>query len=117
MRVKSISARRHRKVLKAARGFKQSRRTRIQTAKEALVHAGAYAYHGRKLKKRDLRSLWITRVNAAVRMEGLSYSKFIAGLKKSKIDIDRKILSDIAVADPDTFKKIVKEAGFSFTSK
>ena len=109
MRVKSISARRHRKILKAARGFKQARRKRIQTAKEAVVHAGAYAYHGRKLRKRDLRSLWITRVNAAVREEGLSYSKFIAGLKKSKIEIDRKILADIAVSDPDTFKKVVAE--------
>lgn len=109
MRVKSISARRHRKILKAARGFKQARRRRIQTAKEALVHAGAYAYHGRKLRKRDLRSLWIVRVNAAVKAEGLSYSKFIDGLKKSKIEIDRKILADLAVSDPDTFTKIVSE--------
>lgn len=109
MRVKSISARRHRKILKAARGFKQARRRRIQTAKEALVHAGAYAYHGRKLRKRDLRSLWIVRVNAAVKAEGLSYSKFIDGLKKSKIEIDRKILADLAVWDPDTFTKIVSE--------
>jgi large subunit ribosomal protein L20 len=117
MRVKSISARRHRKVLKAARGFKQARRTRIQTAKEAVLHAGAYAYHGRKLRKRDLRSLWITRVNAAVKENGISYSKFIARLKKSKIEIDRKILSELAVSDPNTFKKIINEAGFSFTSK
>jgi large subunit ribosomal protein L20 len=117
MRVKSISARRHRKVLKAARGFKQARRTRIQTAKEAVLHAGAYAYHGRKLRKRDLRSLWITRVNAAVKESGISYSKFIDGLKKSKIEIDRKILSELAVSDPDTFKKIISEVGFSFTSK
>lgn len=109
MRVKSISARRHRKVLKAARGFKQARRRRIQTAKEAVVHAGAYAYHGRKLRKRDLRSLWITRISAASKTEGLSYSKLIALLKKSKIEIDRKILSDLAVSDPDTFKKIVAE--------
>ncbi len=109
MRVKSISARRHRKVLKAAKGFKQARRTRIQTAKEAVVHAGAYAYVGRKLRKRDLRALWITRVNAAVRAEGMSYSRFIDGLKKSKIEIDRKILADIAVSDPETFKKIVAE--------
>lgn len=115
MRVKSISARRHRKILKAAKGFKQARRTRIQTAKEAVLHAGAYAYHGRKLKKRDLRSLWITRVNAGVRQYGVSYSKFIAGLKKEKIEIDRKILSDVAISDPEAFKTIVKEAGFSFT--
>lgn len=107
MRVKSPSARRHRKILKAAKGFKQARRTRIQTAKEAVLHAGAYAYHGRKLKKRDLRSLWIVRINAAVKSQGLSYSKFIASLKKEKIEIDRKILSDIAVSDPDTFKEIV----------
>ncbi|KKU09625.1 MAG: 50S ribosomal protein L20 [Candidatus Woesebacteria bacterium GW2011_GWB1_45_5] len=69
----------------------------------------------RKLKKRDLRSLWITRVNAAVRTEGISYSKFIAGLKKEKIEIDRKILAELAVSDSETFRKIVKEAGFSFT--
>jgi len=113
MRVKSISARRHRKILKRAKGFKQARHTRIQVAKEALVHAGAYAYHGRKLKKRDLRTLWITRINAMVTSGGISYSKFIAGLKKEKIEIDRKILSDIAVLDPDSFQKIVKEAGFT----
>jgi len=113
MRVKSISARRHRKILARAKGFKQARHTRIQVAKEALVHAGAYAYHGRKLKKRDLRTLWITRINAMVTSGGISYSKFIAGLKKEKIEIDRKILSDIAVLDPDIFQKIVKEAGFT----
>src|SRR3989304_7181271 len=107
-RVKTTSARRHRKFLKRAKGFKQARRVRIQTAKEALLHAGAYAYHGRKLRKRDLRSLWIIRLNAAVRDEGLSYSKFIAGLKKAKIELDRKILADIAVNDSDTFKKIVE---------
>lgn len=107
MRIGSVSARRHRKILKAAKGFKQARRKRIQTAKEAVVHAGAYAYHGRKLKKRDLRSLWIIRLNAAVRTEGVTYSKFIAGLKKEKIEIDRKILADIAISDPETLKKIV----------
>ena len=115
MRVKSISARRHRKVLKAAKGFRQARRTRIQTAKEAVLHAGAYAYHGRKLKKRNLRSLWIVRMNAALREVGVSYSKFISALKKEKIEIDRKILSEVASSDPETFKKVVKEAGFSFT--
>jgi len=109
MRVKSISARRHRKILARAKGFRQARHSRIQVAKEAVLHAGAYAFAGRKLKKRDLRSLWIARVNAGVRLEGVSYSKFIAGLKKEKIEIDRKILSAIAVEDPDTFKKIVSE--------
>jgi len=113
MRVKSISARRHRKILKQAKGFRQARHSRIQTAKEAVLHAGAYAFAGRKLKKRDLRSLWIARVNAGTRLEGVSYSKFIAGLKKEKIEIDRKILSSLAIEDPETFKKIVKEAGFT----
>ena len=117
MRVKSISARRHRKMLARAKGFKQSRNKRIQVAKEALLHAGAYAYHGRKLKKRDLRTLWITRISASVKALGVSYSRFINGLKKEKIEVDRKILSDIATRDPETFKKVVKEAGFNFTSK
>lgn len=114
MRVKSPSAIKHRKVLKQAKGFKQSRRTRIQTAKEAVLHAGAYAFHGRKLKKRDLRSLWIVRISAATKELGSSYSKFIAALKKSKIEIDRKILSDIAATDSKIFESIFKE---SFTTK
>ena len=97
-----------------AKGYRQARHIRIQVAKEALVHAGAYAFHGRKLKKRDLRSLWIVRLNAAVRACGVSYSKFIAGMKKEKIEIDRKILSAIAVEDEKTIKKIVEAAGFKF---
>jgi large subunit ribosomal protein L20 len=108
-RVKSISARRHRKVRDAAKGFKQARSRRYGAAKEAVLHAGQYAYHGRKLRKRNIRSLWIKRLNAAVRENGMSYSKFIAGLKKAKIELDRKILADIAVNDPETFKKIVAE--------
>ena len=115
MRVKSISARRHRKMLARAKGFKQARHSRIQVAKEALVHAGAYAYAGRKLKRRDLRTLWISRINAGVKEMGTSYSKFIAGLKKEKIEIDRKILSAISVEDNKTIKKIVEAAGFKFT--
>lgn len=109
MRVKSVSARRHRKILARAKGFRQARRTRIQTAKEAVVHAGAYAYAGRKLKKRDLKGLWIMRINAAVRPEGFSYSKFVSALKKANVLIDKKILSEIAVKDLNTFKKIVSE--------
>lgn len=108
-RVKSTASRKHRKILARAKGFRQARRRRIQTAKEALLHAGQYAYEGRKLKKRDLRALWITRLNAAVREEGLSYSKFINLLKKTKVELDRKILSEIAAKDPGTFKRIVKE--------
>lgn len=110
MRVKSISARRHRKVLKQAKGFRQARRTRIQTAKEAVLHAGAYAFHGRKLRKRDIRSLWIVRLSAAVKALGTSYSKFISALKKENIQLDRKIMSQIAINHPEDFKKIVEEA-------
>jgi large subunit ribosomal protein L20 len=108
-RVKSPSARRHRKTLELAKGFKQSRRRRYRVAQEAVLHAGQYAYIGRKNRKRDMRSLWITRIGAAVKAEGLSYSKFIAALKSSKIDLDRKMLADIAANDPITFTKIVGE--------
>jgi len=108
-RVKSIAARRHRKILKQARGFKQARRRRIKTAKEAVYHAGKYAYIGRKLRRRDLRRLWIIRLNAAAHLHGFSYNKLISSLKKEKIELDRKILSDIAATDPDTFAKIVDE--------
>lgn len=107
MRVKSIASRKHRKILKQARGFRQARRTRIQTAKEALLHAGQHAYIGRKNKKRDLRALWILRINAAARENGLSYNKLISKMKKSNVLLDRKILADIAVTDPSTFKEII----------
>ncbi|MEJ2347953.1 MAG: 50S ribosomal protein L20 [Patescibacteria group bacterium] len=106
-RAKSISAIRHRKVKKAARGFRHARSRRVKTAKEALLHAGQYAYIGRKLRKRDLRSLWIKRINAAAREHDLTYGKLMAGLKKNKIELDRKMLADIAVSDPDAFKQIV----------
>ena len=102
-------SRRHKKIKKAARGFKHARRKRIKTAKEALLHAGQYAYVGRKLRKRDLRRLWIIRLNAAARKHDLTYSQFIAGLKRASIELDRKILTDIAVNDPDTFEKIISE--------
>lgn len=107
MRVKSLAAKRHRKIKKAARGFKNARSRRVKTAKEALLHAGQYAYEGRKNRKRDFRRLWIVRLNAAVREHGLSYSKFTAALKKGKVELDRKILAEIAVKDPETFKQIV----------
>ncbi len=108
-RVKSTASRKHRKFLKQAKGFKQARRRRIQTAKEAILHAGQYAFVGRHLKKRDLRNLWIIRLNAAVSQQGLSYSQFIGKLKKAKIELDRKVLSDIAATDSETFNKIVQE--------
>lgn len=106
-RAKSISAKRHRKIKKAAKGFKHSRRKRVRGAKEALLHAGQYAYIGRKLKKRDMRKLWIIRLNAASREHGLTYNKLIKGLKDGNIELDRKILSDIAVNDPEAFKEII----------
>ena len=108
-RVKSTASRKHRVALKRARGFGQSRRIRIQAAKEALLHAGQYAYVGRRLRKRDFRRLWITRLGAASRQNGISYNQLISGLKKAKIEINRKILSDIAATDPSTFSKIVSE--------
>lgn len=108
-RTKSLAARRHRKIKKLTRGFKQARRSRIKAGKEALLHAGQYAYVGRKRRKRDLRKLWIQRLNAAARLHGLSYSKLIKRLKDTNIEIDRKILSDIAVNDPSTFEKIISE--------
>lgn len=116
-RTKSVSARKHRKILKKARGYKQSRSRRIKVAKEAVLHAGKYAYHGRKLRKRDLRALWIVRLNAAVREYGMSYSKFINALKQARIELDRKILADIAVNDKETFKAIAEKAKEGFSQK
>ena len=107
MRVKSSRRPRHKKLLKAAKGFKQSRSKRYKVAKEAVLHAGQYAYAGRRLKKRDLRALWITRLNAAVREHDMSYSKFEAALKASNVEINRKLLADIAVNDPNAFSEIV----------
>ena len=106
-RTKSKAAIRHRKIRSLSRGFKFSARRRVKTAKEALLHAGQYAYAGRKRKRRELKSLWILRINAAARIHGLTYSKLMNSLKKANIELDRKILADIAVSDPDTFKEIV----------
>ncbi len=108
-RTKSTAARRHRKVLSLAKGYKHSARRRIKTAKEAVLHAGAYAFTGRKLRKRDMRSLWITRLNAAARQNGLTYSTMTNGLKKANIEIDRKMLADMAVNDPESFKEIISQ--------
>lgn len=106
-RARSIASRKHRKVKKEAKGYKHAARKRVKVAKEAVLHAGQYAYIGRKLKRRDLRKLWIVRLNAAAREHDLSYSKFISLLKEKKIEIDRKILSDLGINDPETFKTIV----------
>lgn len=106
-RVKSPAARKHREILKRAKGFKNSRSRRLKVAKEAVLHAGHYAYVGRKQKKRNLRSLWILRMNAALRESGTTYSKFIAALKKEKVELDRKVLAEIAVKYPEDFKTLV----------
>lgn len=100
---------RHKKIKDEAKGFKHARRKSVKKAKETLLHAGQYAYVGRKLRKRDFRRLWIMRINAAAREHDLTYSKFIAGLKKGNIELNRKVLADIAVNDPGAFKKIVSE--------
>lgn len=100
---------RRKKVIKQAKGYKWGRKSKYKAAKEALRHAWVHAYTDRKRKKRDFRRLWQTKINAAVRQEGLTYSKFIAGLKKQKIEIDRKILADLAEKNPEVFKKIVEK--------
>ena len=99
--------RRHKKVLKQAKGYYNARRKVFRVAKQAVTKALQYAYIGRKLKKRQFRSLWIARINAASRMHGLSYSRFIAGLNKSAIGLDRKVLAELAVNDKPAFAAIV----------
>ncbi len=104
-----IALKRREKILKYAKGFSWSRKSKERAAKEALLHAWTHAYRDRRLKKRTRRALWQVQINAAVREEGLSYSKFINGLKKAKIELDRKVLSDLARNHPDIFKKIVEK--------
>ena len=101
---------RHKKVLKQAKGFRGSRSRTYKVAKQAVMRAGQYAYRDRRVKKRVFRSLWIIRINAAARENGLTYSKLITGLKKAKIDLDRKTLASIAVNDKEAFSKIAEEA-------
>jgi large subunit ribosomal protein L20 len=101
------SRQRRKKILKKAKGFFLSRSKVYTVAKNAVEKAGVYAYIGRKQKKREYRSLWIARINAAVRPEGLSYSRFIEKLSKSGIELNRKVLADLALNNPATFKEIV----------
>lgn len=100
---------RHKKILKMAKGYWMTRHKQFKKAMEAVLHAGEYAFAGRKRKKRDFRRLWIIRLNAALRELGLKYSSFIKSLKDKKIEVDRKILSKIAVEHPNIFKKIVEK--------
>lgn len=104
-----VSRRKHKKLLSLAKGYRQNRSRNVKQAKEAVLHAGSYAFHGRKLKKRNFRALWNVRISEAVKKEGLSYSVFMNLLKKGKVELDRKILSNLVVEDPATFRQIVAE--------
>ena len=101
---------RHKKVLKRAKGYFGSKHRLYKTAKEQLMHSGQYAFRDRRQKKRDFRKLWITRINAACRENEISYSRFIEGLSKAGVEVNRKMLSEIAIADPKAFAELVKTA-------
>jgi large subunit ribosomal protein L20 len=104
-----IAHKRRKNVLKHTKGFRWGRKSKYKAAKEALLHARTYAYRDRKVKKRNFRRLWQTQIGAACKPLKISYSKFIAGLKKNKIEIDRKILSELAKKHPEIFKKIAEK--------
>ncbi|MBB4303434.1 large subunit ribosomal protein L20 [Rhodobium orientis] len=101
---------RHKKVLKAAKGYYGRRKNTIRVAMQAVEKAGQYAYRDRKARKRQFRALWIQRINAATRENGLTYGRFIDGLNKAGIEVDRKVLSDLAIHQPDAFKALVEKA-------
>ncbi|MCL6620145.1 50S ribosomal protein L20 [Thermomonas hydrothermalis] len=105
-----IARRRHKKIIKAAKGYYNARRKVFRVAKQAVTKAQQYAYIGRKQKKRQFRTLWIARINAAARANGLSYSRFMNGLLKAGITLDRKVLADIAVHDPAGFAALTEKA-------
>ena len=105
-----IANKKRKRVLKYTKGFRWGRKSKERAAKEALLHAWTHAFRGRKEKKRVFRALWNTQINAAVRAEGLTYGKFVNALKKKGVKIDRKILSNLAQNEPETFKRIVEEA-------
>lgn len=101
---------RHRKIIKAAKGYYGRRKNTFRVANQAVEKAGQYAYRDRKAKKRNFRSLWIQRINAAAREHGVTYGRFINGLNKAGIEVDRKVLADIAVHEPASFKSLVEKA-------
>ena len=105
-----VTRKRHKKILKMTKGMYGSRHLLFRRANEAMLKSLWYAYRDRRTRKRDLRKLWIARINAAARLNGTTYSRLIYGMKKSNIQINRKILADLAVRDPDTFKAIVESA-------
>ena len=106
----------HKKVLKAAKGYYNARGTVYRVAKQAVIKAGQYAYRDRRVKKREFRALWIQRINAAARMCGMSYSRFIDGLNKAGIEVDRKVLADIAVHDMPAFEQLAEKAKAALAS-
>ena len=112
MRTKTSATRRRRikRLFRRAKGFVGGRRRLLRTMKETLVRAGVYAYRDRRVRKREFRRLWITRINAAVRQRGMLYSRFIDGLNKAGIQIDRKTLAEMAVSDPEAFDQVVEKA-------
>jgi large subunit ribosomal protein L20 len=112
MRVKTgiVRRRRHKKILKMAKGFYSGRRKHFRKAKEQIERSLVYAFRDRRQKKRDFRRLFIIRINAGCRLNGINYSKFINGLKKANVELDRKILADLAMNNPETFAKIVETA-------
>ena len=105
-----MTRKRRNKVLKLAKGYYGSKSKLFKTAKQAVMKSGNYAYIGRKQKKRDFRRLWITRISAACKMNDINYSTFINGLKKAGIELNRKMLSEIAISDPEGFKALVEKA-------
>lgn len=105
-----VSRRKHNKLNTLTKGYIGTKNRLVRKQHEAALHAGAYAYHGRKLKKRDIRSLWIVRIGEAAKKEGVSYSRLMNALKKSNIELDRKILADLVVNDPSTFSEILKNS-------
>ena len=104
-----IAGARHKKILKLAKGYKGARSRVFRVAKQAVIKAGQYAYRDRKVRKRDFRSLWIQRINAMVREHGMRYSTFVHGLNKAGISIDRKVLADLAVNEPQAFMEILSK--------
>ena len=110
-----IAGARHKKILKKAKGYFNARRKVFRTAKQAVIKAGQYAYRGRREKKREYRALWITRINAAARLCGLSYSRLVDGMSKAGLAIDRKVLADLAVHDMPAFTAIAEKAKASLT--
>jgi len=103
-----VSRRKHNKLASLTKGYRGTKSRLIKAAKEAQLHAGAYAYHGRELKKRDIRALWITRISEASKKEGISYSRLMDQFKKANIEVDRKILSDLVLNDPEVFSELIK---------